>query len=117
MKLFTFLTLALMTAGCAVFQTINSVTSIDANNSFVLGNNAHNPFRVQLTNISQFPVVVYQKPLTGEAVLAKTVAPGQSIEIRNEKNTALIIENQHNERVDVKLKVWGDTNLSMNYAR
>jgi hypothetical protein len=95
--------------------TLTSTTAIEANNSFVLGNNPHGPFSVKLKNISKKDVVVHREPLDGGRHSFETVTPGQTVLVNVEKNTALVIANQSTKQVDVKLLVVGDTGLSMGY--
>lgn len=45
------------------------------------------------------------------------VKPNQTVTIRMEKNTALIISNASDNTANVKLKVTGDLGLSMGYKK
>jgi hypothetical protein len=111
-KMIVFALLATVAAACG---TLTSVTTIESQNSFVLGNNPHAPFSVQLKNISKKDVVVHREPLDGGRHSFETVTPGQTVHVKVEANTALVIANQSAEKVDVKLYVVGDTGLSMGY--
>jgi hypothetical protein len=94
---------------------LGSVTTIMAQTSFVLGNNPHAPFSVNLKNISPNAVSVSQKPLAGVAQSETVVKPNQSVRLNVPSNTAVLIANKSNEKVDVALEIVGDTNLSMGY--
>jgi hypothetical protein len=95
--------------------TLTSTTAIDASNSFVLGNNQHGTFSVRLKNISQGDIEVHHAPIDGGRHSFETIKPGQTIKVKVEKNTALVIGNKSNEVASVELFVKGDTGLSMGY--
>jgi len=95
--------------------TLTSTTAIDAKNSFVLGNNQHGEFSVRLKNISQSDIEVHRAPIDGGRHSFETIKPGQTIKVKVEKNTAMVISNKSNEVASVELFVKGDTGLSMGY--
>jgi hypothetical protein len=107
--------IVVMTSATLV-RTLNSTTYIDAGKSFVLGDNQHGAFRVDLTNVSPFDINVYTRTLNGENKLEKKVAPKEKIELQAESNTAVIIQNPSNEKATVTLKVKGDIGLNMEYS-
>lgn len=100
---------------CTACGTLNSVTTIEAKNSFVLGNNPHSTFRVKLKNLSGQNVEIHRAPIDGGRHSFETVTPGGTVNVKVEKNTALVITNESAQQVDVKLHVVGDTGLSMGY--
>jgi len=104
-----------LVAQCAACGTLNSVTTIDAKNSFVLGNNPHSTFHVKLKNLSGQDIVIHRAPIDGGRHSFETVTPGGTVNVKVEKNTALVITNESAQQVDVKLHVVGDTGLSMSY--
>jgi hypothetical protein len=95
--------------------TLTSTTSIDANNSFVLGNNQHGTFSVRLKNIAEEDIELHRAPVDGGRHSFETVKPGQTIKVKVDKNTALVIENKSTKQASVELFVTGDTGLSMGY--
>lgn len=95
--------------------TLTSTTTIDANNSFVLGNNQHGTFSARLKNISESDIELHRAPIDGGRHSSETVKPGQTKKVKVEKNTALVIDNKSNNKVSVELFVQGDTGLSMGY--
>ena len=109
--LVTFLVGLLMSA-CG---TLTSTTTIDANNSFVLGNNQHGTFSARLKNISESDIELHRAPIDGGRHSFETVKPGQTKNVKVEKNTALVIDNKSSNKVSVELFVQGDTGLSMGY--
>lgn len=95
--------------------TLTSTTTIDGNNSFVLGNNQHGTFSARLKNISESDIELHRAPIDGGRHSFETVKPGQTIKVNVDKNTALVIENKSNSKASVELFVKGDTGLSMGY--
>jgi hypothetical protein len=95
--------------------SLTSNTTIEPKKQFVLGNNEHGSFKVKMKNVSNQPVEVYQAPLGGGRHSGSIVKPGQSITVKVQSNTALVVDNQSTETVSVALKVTGDTGLSMGY--
>lgn len=95
--------------------TLTSTTTIEANNSFVLGNNQHGTFSVRLKNISENDVELHRAPVDGGRHSFEIIKPGQTKRVKVERNTALVIENKSNSEASVELFVQGDTGLSMGY--
>lgn len=105
----------LMIVSCNIFGRLNSVTSIQPKDIFILGNNEHGSFRVELKNISSGDLEIFLTPLGGGKHSYQIIKPSQSIKIKVDKNTALNISNSTEKIADVNLKVTGDTGLSMGY--
>lgn len=103
--------------GLASCSSLHSVTTIKPHNQFVLGDNPHGAFKVRLRNSSNQPVQVYLVPIDGGKHSPKLVPPQASSTIRIPKNTAITLENRSNDTVAVRLKVTGDTGLSMKYRQ
>jgi hypothetical protein len=101
-------------ASCA---SLNSSTTIRPKDRFVLGNNPHGSFRVHLINTSSNEVTVYQAPVGGGKHSSQTVFPGQHLRVKVDRNTALVVANNAPDTAVVKLKVTGDTGLSMQYGQ
>jgi hypothetical protein len=95
--------------------TLTSTTTIDANNSFVLGNNRHGTFSVRLKNISEEDIELHRAPIDGGRHSFETVKPGKTVKVSVDKNTALVIDNKSTKKANVELFVTGDTGLSMGY--
>jgi hypothetical protein len=113
----TTLLIALTLASCSVFGSLTSNTTIQPNDSFVLGNNEHGSFKVKLKNVSNHSLKVFMAPIEGGTHSPVTVNPNESITVKTEQNTALIIENKSSELASVDLYVTGDTGLSMGYKK
>ena len=111
-KLFVILVL---TSSCGVSNSLNSNTSIKPNESFVLGNNEHKSFKVVLKNISNHELKIFMAPNSGGTHSYIIVVPNETVKVKADKNTALVIENKSSEQANVTLKVTGDIGLSMGY--
>lgn len=113
----TTLFLALIFTSCGVFGSLTSNTIIKPNESFVLGNNEHGTFKVKLKNVSNHDLKIIMAPIAGGTHSPIIVRPNETINVKADSNTALIIENKTNEEASVDLYVTGDTGLSMGYQK
>jgi hypothetical protein len=116
-KLIAIVTIVIATTSCSIFKTVTSNTTIQPNDSFVLGDNIHGEFSVKLKNISKNAITVYHAPNDGGKHTFETVQPKQTINVKVEPNTALVVENKSNDVASVDLLVKGDTGLSMGYKK
>jgi len=110
-------TVLLLTTSCGVFGSLTSNTTIKPNESFVLGNNEHGTFKVKLKNVSNHDLQIIMAPITGGTHLPITVSPNETVTVKAESNTALVIENKSREDASVDLHVSGDIGLSMEYKK
>ena len=106
---------AFFVVSCGIFSSLTSTTTIGPQNSFVLGDNQHGAFRVDLKNISPNPLSIHLAPIDGGTHSLVVVQPNQKASLKVDRNTAVVIANQFNEDANVELKVHGDTGLSMGY--
>jgi hypothetical protein len=106
--------LSLLNASC---RSLTSTTYIKANDSFLLGDNAHGQFKVKIKNASPHSIEVYRKPIAGGQHSFVTVKPLQTVKVNVEENTALVVSNKSNDKATVQLVVTGEPggNLSMGY--
>ena len=111
------LSIALFTAlvSCGVFGSLTSNTRIKPNDSFLLGNNEHGNFKVQLKNVSNHDIEIYFAPIAGGTHSRQIVKMNQKISTKVNKNTAIVIENKSSETASVDLVVTGDLGLAMTY--
>ena len=116
-KLIGIYALVILITSCSMFKTITSNTVISPQNSFVLGNNKHGTFTVQLKNVSTNDLVLHRAPISGGTHSYVTVKPTETVKVNVESNTALIIENKSNDTASVDLYIKGDTGLSMGYKK
>jgi hypothetical protein len=114
-KVITTIVLAATITSCSVFGSLTSNTTINPNESFALGNNEHGTFKVQLKNVSNHNLKIVMAPIAGGTHSPIIVSPNESIKVKAERNTAIIIENKSYEAASVDLYVTGDTGLSMTY--
>jgi len=103
-----FITVAIL-ASCS----LTSQTFIGPQKAFELGDGKHGAFTAIVKNDCGVPVVIYKMPLGDTAIKLATLIPGQKKTIRFAANTKAIFKNNSNAEAVVKLKVTGDTGLSM----
>jgi hypothetical protein len=96
-------------------KTLSSTTFIGPKDSFILGNNEHGAYQVDLKNVSPNALNLHLAPIGGGTHSPVEVQPNQKLSLKVDKNTALIIGNQSDQQATVQLKVIGDTGLSMGY--
>jgi hypothetical protein len=106
--------ISLFCSSCAI---VNSTTFIKAHDTFLLGNNKHEAFKVKFKNSSWHSVEVCKAAINGgEKYSLETVKPFQTIMLDVERNTALIVDNKSKMLATVKLVITGNSgNLSMGY--
>jgi len=102
---------------CIPFRTLNSTTNINPKESFIIGNNAHRKFSAKVTNTSFTSITIWKCPIEGGKHSPITLNQSTTIKVKVEKNTALKIENDSEEKVSIQLKVSGDIGLSMGYQK
>jgi hypothetical protein len=93
-------------SSCSIFGSLHSTTTIKPNDG---------SFKVVLKNISNHELKIFMAPISGGTHSPSIVVPNETIKVKADKNTALIIENKSFEQADVTLKVTGDIGLSMGY--
>ena len=116
-KITSILVLIISIASCSMFKSVTSNTTITPQNSFVLGNNEHGTFSVKLKNVSKNEIVLHRAPIAGGNHSFITVQPNETINVKVEENTALVIENKSSDTASVDLIIKGDTGLSMGYKK
>jgi hypothetical protein len=109
------LAILLLTNSCGVFGSLTSNATIKPHESFVLGNNEHGTFKVKLKNVSNHNLRIIMAPITGGTHSPITVSPNETVTVKAERNTAIVIENKSIEGASVDLCVTGDAILSMGY--
>ena len=114
-SLITLFAILFLVTSCGVFGSLTSNTTIKPNERFVLGNNEHGTFKVKRKNVSDHDLQIMMAPITGGTHSPITVSPNETVTVKAENKTALIIENKSNEGASVDLYVTGDTGLSMGY--
>ncbi len=96
--------------------SLHSVTRIDSNASFVLGEGKHGAYKAIVRNVGKQDVAIYQQPAgMMEPVYLGVLKPGESARYPVASNTKIVLKNQGNGEAQMELKVKGDTDLSMGY--
>lgn len=116
-KIIGLLCTVFLALSCGIFGSLTSTTNIGPQDSFVLGNNQHGAFHINLKNISPNPLNIHLAPIDGGTHSPVVVQPNQKASLKVDRNTAVVIANQSNENASVELKVVGDTGLSMGYKK
>jgi hypothetical protein len=116
-NIITIFAIVIATSSCSMFKSVTSNTIINPQERFVLGDNVHGSFSVKLKNVSRNEVVLHRAPIEGGNHSYVTVQPNETVNVKVEKNTALIIENKTNDTASVHLYIKGDTGLSMGYKK
>jgi hypothetical protein len=118
MKTFiTTLGISILVSSCSIFNSLESNTSIKPKDSFVLGNNEHGKFKVQLKNVSNHPVEIHFAPIAGGTYSYQTISINEVVETKVPKNTAIVIENKSSEYASIDIKATGDLNLGMGFQK
>lgn len=116
-NIISFFALVIAISSCSMFKSVTSNTTITPQNSFVLGNNEHGSFSVKLKNVSKNEVVLHRSPNAGGNHSYVTVQPNETVKVKVERNTSLVIENKTEDTASVYLYIKGDTGLSMGYKK
>ena len=97
-------------------STIKSTTYIEPKQSFVLGENNHLSYSASVKNIGADKVEVLLFDKKGNETNLGTLAVGQSEKYRVPANHTVKFKNlSTNEDAKIKIRVVGDTGLSMGY--
>jgi hypothetical protein len=108
-NLISFLLLSFLLSSCA----LTSRTTIGPQKGFELGDGTHGAFTAMVRNDCSVAVEIYKMPLGGTIQKIATLQPGQQKKVRIDADTKAIFKNISNEEAAVKLKVTGDTGLSI----
>lgn len=98
-------------------NTLNSVTSIDPQQSFVLGKGIHGRYKAKVKNVGNHPIEVFVQPQNEMAFSLGLLKPGDKTTYSIKANSTVILTNKGSASAEVKLNVKGDTNLSMSYQQ
>ena len=110
MKNLLFLLVAgLLLQSCA----LHSRTTIGPRKAFELGDGTHGSFKARVYNDSDIPVEICSAGMGQSEKKLITLKPGQQKTVRIAADTKAIFKNNSDKEAAVKLKVTGDTGLSM----
>ena len=108
-NLLILLVTGLLMQSCA----LHSRTTIGPRKAFELGDGTHGSFKARVYNDSDVPVEVCSAALGQAEKKLITLNPGQQKTVRFAADTKAIFKNYNDKEAAVKLKVTGDTGLSM----
>jgi hypothetical protein len=94
--------------------SLNSVTTIAPNKSFVLGENKHLGYTASVKNIAASSVEVLLT-VNNETNSLGVLRPNESRLYKVAPNSTVTFKNMNNTPANIKIKLIGDTNLSMGY--
>jgi hypothetical protein len=97
-------------------SALNSGTIIEANKSFVLGQGQHGSYTASIKNTGLSPVEVFiQLNEQTEATSLGILRKGDQNQYKVRRDTKVTFKNMGTESTLLKIKLSGDTNLSMGY--
>jgi len=106
--------LILLVAGLLLQScALHSRTTIGPRKAFELGDGTHGSFKARVYNDSDVPVEICSAGLGQSEKKLLTLQPGQQKTVRFAADTKAIFKNSNDKEAVVKLKVTGDTGLSM----
>ena len=88
-KYLLFFLVAFNLMSCLPVKILNSTTYIKANDEFILGNNIHGKFYADVTNASNFDLIIWQYPNDGGRHSPLTLKPSMSTKVNVDENTSL----------------------------
>jgi len=96
--------------------TLHSVTQIENERSFVLGQGNHGPYKATVQNIGDHTVdVIIEKTGSNEPTPFGTLKPGEKADYKVNSNTKVSFKNRDTGLAKLKFKVKGGNNLFMGY--
>lgn len=101
--------------GVALFDSLTSTTTIEANQSFVLGEGKHDGYNAKLVNKGEVDIEVFTESEKEERKSVGVLKPNDKAEFTILKNTKVILKNLGDEPATIGIKLSGDTGLSMGY--
>ncbi|HRH34262.1 MAG TPA: hypothetical protein PKY12_04350 [Catalimonadaceae bacterium] len=110
------LIVALLSGVLSSCGVLHSVTSIEANKSFVLGQGKHGSYKARVKNVGSQPVEIFIQEMGNPALTSLGILkPGEENFYPVKSNTMVMLKNIGNSTAEMKLDVKGDTGLSMGY--
>jgi hypothetical protein len=98
-----------------LFAGLTSTTTIEQNQSFVLGEGKHAGYNAKITNKGSVDVEVFGERENEERKSLGVLKPKDKSEYNVAENTKVIFKNLGNETATIGIKLSGDTGLSMGY--
>jgi hypothetical protein len=111
--------LCIAIAGCitssCILPSLTSTTLIQPQKSFMLGQGNHGPYKAYVQNGKKDTITIYQRLINGDTIGVVKLQPNGNIVLKVARDTQAIFENASSKTISIKIKLYGDTNLSMNY--
>jgi hypothetical protein len=99
----------------SLFDNLTSTTTIEANQSFVLGEGKHGGYIAKIINKGKTDVEVFGERENEERQSLGVLKPDDKGEYNVAKNTKVIFKNLGDKTATIGIKLSGETNLSMGY--
>ncbi len=101
--------------GMSLLDTLTSTTTIEPNQSFVLGGGKHDSYNAKITNKGKVDIEVFTERENEERKSLGVLKPNDRSEYSVAKNTKVIFKNLGDKTATIGIKLLGDTGLSMGY--
>ena len=120
--LITSLALTLLLSHCRSGGPFNSnylgsATTIPPGKTFELGGNGNGAFSAQVSNVGSRAVTMSQRQSKGQVIPLGQLQPGDKQTLTFVAGSTAVFTNPSTQSAELGLKVIGDTNLRMGYAK
>ncbi len=96
---------------------LGSATTIPAGRIFELGGNSNGAFSAQVQNAGSCTVLISQRQSDGRVTVLGQLEPGKQRVLEFATGATALFANASSRSAEIGLKVIGDTNLRMGYAK
>ncbi len=120
--LFTVLVMTLLLSHCrsgGPFSSnyLGSATTIPPGKTFELGGNGNGSFSAEVSNVGRCAVAISQRQSNGQVTTLGQLQPGAKQTLTFIAGSTAVFANTFSQSAELGLKVIGDTNLRMGYAK
>lgn len=96
---------------------LGSATTIPPSKTFELGGNGNGAFSAEVSNVGSSAVTISQRQSNGQATALGQLQPGDKQTLTFGAGSTAVFANPSAQSAELGLKVIGDTNLRMGYAK
>jgi len=96
---------------------LGSATTIPPGKDFELGGNGNGAFSAEVSNVGSKPVTASQRQSDGQVTALGQLQPGEKRVFQFATGSAAVFANPSSQSAELGLKVIGDRNLRMGYAK
>jgi hypothetical protein len=96
---------------------LGSATTIPPGKTFELGGNGNGAFSAEVSNVGSCAVAVSLRQAKGQATALGQLQPGDKQTLTFVAGSTAVFANASSQSAELGLKVIGDTNLRMGYAK